>query len=260
MLRDRNGRFKREDQRPISHLVIPDCQCKPDENLDHLYWAGAYAAEHKPTAIINLGDMWDMPSLSSYEKRGSRYFEGKRYDKDIDAGNRGLYLFDQGLSGYVPERKVLLRGNHEFRIERASNEDPKLEGLIGYHDFNDNEFGWEVIPFLQPICIDSLWYCHYFQNPNTGQPYSGDIATMLKNIGFSFVAGHKQGLQMARRELCNGTIHTGLQAGSFYQHNEEYRGPQALSEWRGVLMLHEVRDGNYDLSSISLDYLRRRYG
>lgn len=259
MLRDKNGRFTRSDNEPISHIIIPDTQVKPDVNVDHLLWAGYYISEHTPDVVIHLGDHWDMASLSSYEKRGSRYFEGKRYDKDIECGNRALQLLDTGLRGFSPKRKILLRGNHEYRIERASNEEPKLEGLIGYHDFNDSQLGWEVIPFLKPICVDTIWYAHYFQSPNTNNPYTGDIGTILKNVGFSFVQGHRQGLQIARRELANGSIHTGIIAGSFYSHNEPYRGPQALSEWRGIIHLHEVRDGNYDLSTISLDYLRRRY-
>lgn len=265
MNRDRNGRFS-STAKPRTHMIIPDTQCKSDVNLDHLYWAGLYAAEKQPDVIVHLGDHWDMPSLSSYESRGSKFFEGKRYVLDVEAGNVGLDLFESGLvdeaspsSQYNP-RKVLLRGNHEYRIERAVNEDPKLEGLIGYHDFNDTENGWEVVPFLQPIKIDGLTYSHYFQSPGNGRPYSGSMDTILKNVGFSFVQGHKQGLSIGRRELCNGVTHTGIIAGSFYSHNEDYRGPQALSEWRGILVLHEVKDGNYDLMSVSLDFLRRKYG
>jgi len=72
--------------------------------------------------------------------------------------------------------------------------------------------------------------------------------------------GHQQGLSVAIRELADGTRHRGLVAGSFYQHSESYRGPQACYEWRGLLMKHEVSSGDYDLMEVSLNYLRRRYG
>ena len=53
----------------------------------------------------------------------------------------------------------------------------------------------------------------------------------------------------------------GLVAGSFYLHNEEYRDVQSNGEWRGVVVLNEVRgDGSYDIMPLSMDYLQRRYG
>lgn len=244
---------------PISHLVIPDTQCKPGVDLEHLYWAGRYAAERQPDVVIHLGDHWDMASLSSYEKRGSRYFEGKRYADDIEAGNQGLRLFEAGMGGWQPKRKVLLRGNHEDRITRAINEDPRLEGTIGYHDFNDDELGWEVIDYLSPVTIDGVTYCHYFYHPNTGRAYSGSVDNMLRNVGYTFTMGHQQGKRMGSRELGNGKTQRGLVVGSFYQHNESYRGPQAQSEWRGLIVKHEVADGDYDLMEVSMNYLKKRF-
>ena len=44
-----------------------------------------------------------------------------------------------------------------------------------------------------------------------------------------------------------------------YLHDEDYRGPQSNGEWRGILMKHEVRDGQYDLMEVSLDKLCRKY-
>lgn len=254
---------KMVNTKPVKHLFIPDPQCGPEDNFDHLEWAGMYAAEHESDVIINAGDHWDFASLSSYEAKGSKYFEGKRYKADVEAGNEGLRRFENGLAkrarpGWHP-RRVLLRGNHEDRATRAVNADPRLEGVVGFHDFVDIELGWEVHDFLKPVEIDSLHYSHYFYNPSNGRPYSGNIETMLKNIGFSFVAGHTQGLRWGRRELGNGQVQIGLIAGSFYTHDEPYRGWQARSEWRGLCMLHEVRDGGYDPMFVSIDYLRRRY-
>lgn len=242
-----------------THLVIPDTQCQPDEDLSHLYWAGRYAAERKPDVIIHLGDHWDYPSLSSYESRGSKYFEGRRYLADVEAGNEGLRLFEKGLGGWQPRRKVLLRGNHEDRVTRALNEDPRLEGVVGFHLQNDLELGWEVHNFLEPVTIDDITYSHYFYQPNSGRPYSGQIDTILKNVGFTFTMGHQQGLKWGRRELPNGNVQIGLIAGSYYTHAETYRGPQARAEWRGLIVKHEVGEGDYDPMMVSLRYLKQRY-
>ena len=65
-------------------LVIPDCQIKEGVPTDHLVWAGKAICEYKPDVVVNMGDFADMPSLSTHDKVGSKYFEGLRYKKDID--------------------------------------------------------------------------------------------------------------------------------------------------------------------------------
>ena len=256
----RDSREKLIDRTKPTYLIIPDTQLRPGVPNDHLYWAGRYTAERRPDLVIHLGDNHDMPSLSMYEQRGSKFHEGKRYRADIDAGNLGWERFEEGKGSFQPKRKIFLLGNHEYRIERAINADPRLEGVIGYHDFNAVDLGWEQIPFLEAIELEGIWFSHYFYARNTGRAYSGSMDSRLRTIGHSFVQGHQQGLQWGRRELNNGTAHVGLVAGSYYLHDEEYRNSQANNEWRGLIVMHEVGDGTYDPMMVSLDYLQRRYG
>lgn len=249
--------------KPARHMFLPDTQCRPGENLDHMEWAGAYAAEHEPDTIIHAGDNYDMESLSSYEAKGAKYFEGKRYKADIEAGNRGMEAFENGMAkraraGWKP-RRVFTLGNHEDRISRALNTDPRLEGVLGFHDFNLESLGWEVHDFLEPVEIDGVWYAHYWYARNTGRAYSGSVENRLRTIGHSFSQGHQQGLQWGRRELANSTAHLGLVAGSYYQHNEHYRGAQATNEWRGIVIKNEVRNGDYDPCFVSLAYLQGQF-
>jgi hypothetical protein len=49
-------------------------------------------------------------------------------------------------------------------------------------------------------------------------------------------------------------------AGSFYLHDEGYRGPQCNNEWRGIIVLNEVKDGDYDVMPLSMSYLERKFG
>ena len=164
------------------HLVIPDTQVKPDHPIEHLRWAGQYAADKKPDVIIHIGDHWDMPSLSSYDV-GTRSFEGRRYTNDIAAGIAGMEAFMEPIKEEQQRlirnkdkrwnpRMVFTLGNHENRIERAINADPKLDGLISYRDFQLEEFGWEVYPFLEPVIIDEIAYAHYFTSGVMGRPVS----------------------------------------------------------------------------------------
>ncbi len=240
--------------------VIPDTQCKPGVRLDHLTWAGRYLKEKKPDVIIHLGDHWDMPSLSSYDK-GKGSAEGKRVSSDIAAGNHGLELLTMHLGS---TERYILRGNHEQRMERYVNDNAELEGSIGYEAFNDRSLGWHPVPFLEPITVGGISFCHYFprsSDGNVSQTKRGAPsarAQLLREMQ-SCIAGHKQGLDLAIHTTGKRMIRS-IIAGSFYQHDETYLSAQGNHHWRGILLLHEVKNGNFNLLEVSLDYLKRRYG
>jgi len=249
-------------------LLIPDTQVKQGVPITHLTQIGEYIVDKKPDVIVHIGDHWDMPSLSSYDY-GKRCYEGRSYKADINAGNAGMDALMAPLVAYNKQqaktkhkqykpRLVFCLGNHEERIERAIEMDRKLEDLMGYHDFNLEKYGWEMHEFRKPVEIGGVHFAHYFYNPMTGRPWGGMPETRLKNVGHTFVMGHQQGLKHAIQYVSTGEARRALIAGSCYLHDEDYKGPQANHHWRGVIMLHEVKDGNYDLMEISLDYLRRR--
>lgn len=239
------------------HVVIPDTQIAPGLALNHIAAAGRYIADKRPDVVIHLGDNWDMPSLNSYEK--GEYHEGKRINLDIQAGNEAMRVLTKEIHrprGYTP-RLVLLRGNHEDRLDRLVRQDPKLRGVLSDATFESP--GWQVVPFLEPITIDGIMYAHYFYAPLSGRAYGGTVQYKLGKIHHSFTQGHVQGLDVGRVELPGGKRLRGLVAGSFYQHDEEYKGPQANCHWRGILVKNEVQDGDYDLLEVSLDYLLRKW-
>lgn len=245
----------------MRHLVIPDTQVKPGVPTDHLRWIGKYVMHVRPDRVISLMDHWDMPSLSSYDK-GKKAMEGRRYKDDIDAGNEAWELLTKPLrttrSGYRPDCHATL-GNHEERIARAVNSDAALFGTLGYHDLavSQDEM-WNLHGFLEPVLLDGVTYSHYFYNINTGRPLGGAVSNRLKTVGMSFTQGHQQVMDYANRPV-GRTRHHGLVAGSCYLHDEEYRGPQANAEWRGIVVKHEVENGDYDVMFVSLNFLCRKY-
>ncbi len=253
---------------PRTHIIIGDTQVKEGVPMAHLTWIGRYLVDRfagLDITIVHVGDHWDMPSLSSYDK-GKKEMEGRRYRADIAAGNKGFDLLCQPLARYNagrrrpwwPERHLLL-GNHEARISRACEEDAQLDGILSLDDLNAKEWGWKVHPFLEPVIIDGISYAHYFYNPNTGRPYCGEnLFTRLKTIGHSFTMGHQQGLQHAIRPV-GKTRHQGLVVGSCYLHDEKYLGPQGNKYWRGLVVCHQVEKGTYDAMFVSLDFLCRKY-
>lgn len=242
------------------HAFIPDTQVKPGINTDYCEWVGRYLADYKPDVIVHAGDHWDMPSLSSYD-RGRRKAEGRRYWEDVEAGNAAMERLLHPIRkrrGYNPEMHFCL-GNHEERIERHTEASPELHGTLGYHNLDLRD--WRTHDFLKPRMIDGVAYVHYVCNPMTGKPYGGQASTVLKNVGHSFVMGHRQVLEVATRQNpFTGRQQWGIIAGACYPHEEDYKGPQGNRHWRGMVILHEVSQGHFDPMFVSLDYLKRRYG
>lgn len=243
-----------------THLVIPDTQCKPGVPNDHLRWLNRYALDKysdKPLTVVHLGDHWDMPSLSTYDK-GKGKMEGRRYQADIEAGNQAFEILTDGWDTQPQWDKHFLFGNHEERILRAVNDNPQLDGLLSL-DSCITPPDWQRHPFLEVVKLHGVNYSHYFYHPRTGRPYGGDnVELRLKTVGASFVMGHQQGLLQGMRYSLGKQL-VGLVAGSFYQHDEDYLGPQANTHWRGFVVLHNVHDGEFDTMSVPLDYLCIRY-
>lgn len=253
----------------MRHLVIPDCQVKDGVNLDYLEKIGKYIVEKKPERIICIGDFADMESLSTYDI-GKKSFEGKRYVKDIAAAQEGMRRLFQPIRDfnakarqnkeklYKPDLTLTL-GNHENRINRAINDSPNLEGLVHIRDLEYSSFGWSVYDFLDVVILDGVAYSHYFVTGVAGRPASS-AAAQLRKTNMSCISGHQQGLQIATASRADGARLTSVIAGSCYEHDEDYLGPQGNKHWRGFLVLHSVDNGQFDLMPVSLEYLNRKYG
>lgn len=252
------------------HLIIPDTQIRPGDNTDFLERIGTYIVEKQPDVLVQIGDFADMPSLSSYDV-GKKSFEGRRYRTDIEASRAAMERLlnpilthnrrqaKNGKKQYRP-RMILTNGNHEDRITRAINSDPKLDGTLDLSDLGYEDYGWEVHPFLEVVTVDGIAYSHYHVTGVAGRPASSAQAQLNKKH-MSCVAGHQQGLQIATGYRGDGVRLTSIIAGSCYEHNEDYLGPQGNNHWRGLLVFHDVQTtGEFDIMPVSLKYLEGKYG
>ncbi len=251
------------------HLILPDLQIKPGCDVSYLSHIGKYIAEKEPDVIVQIGDAADMPSLCSYDV-GKKSFEGRRYRDDIRAvedafhqlmlpiRTHQLELKKNKKKLYIP-RMVITLGNHENRINRVVEGDPKLEGTISVDDLGFTAFGWEVFPFLDVVVIDGVAYSHYFTSGVMGRPVTS-AKMLVQKKHQSCVQGHIQNWELHREVRADGTPVIGLFAGSCYLHNEDYLGPQGNNYDRGLWMLHEVANGSFQPMYVSLAYLRKKYG
>lgn len=249
------------------YVLIPDTQVRPDVPLDHLAWVGQAVVDYAPDVVVHLGDHFDIPSLQQHDKPGALRTEGQRYSADIESGIKGGSMITDPInkeikrqsrnkSGWDPERHYLL-GNHEYRITRAAEAEPKLLGTIDIKHCKLD--GFKRHDFLQKVWLDGIVFSHYFQSNGSKFAIGGSIDNRLNKIGDSFAMGHQQGLTYGMRQYPTGDTRHGLVAGSCYLHREEYRGNQGQRHWRGIVVLNEVNAGDYCLMPLTLDYLCRRY-
>ncbi len=254
---------------PMRILVIPDCQVKEGVPLEHLSWAGQAICDYRPDVIVNIGDFADMPSLSTHDLKGSKYFEGLRYKKDIEVAKMAMKKLLKPLRDlqakqrknkekvYKP-RMLLTLGNHENRIDRAINNNPTLDGLISVEDLEYAK-DWEVYPFLHPVFVNGVGFNHYWPVGAMGRP-AGSAAAIINKLHMSCVAGHQQGKQVAYGKRADGKPICAIIAGSFYLHDESYMDRLSNRHWRGLLVMNEVNDGHFDELFLSIEYLERKYG
>ncbi len=241
--------------------ILPDVQAKHGVDFKHLAHIGRYFAEKQPEIIVCLGDFADMPSMSSYDEKGSKKAVGRTYKKDFAAAHRAMDTFMDQLTsapGYKPRLELVL-GNHEDRINRALNSDPRLEGTISMDMLRYEEYGWRVHPFLKTLTIRDIIFVHYLTSGVMGRPIQSAAALLTKKH-MSAVVGHQQGCLIANAQRGDGKQLTGIIAGSCYTHNEDFMGPQGNNHFRGFLMLHDVKPGGvFEPMPVSLSYMKKRY-
>lgn len=254
------------------HIVIPDTQLKHGVRTSHLVPAARYVAEKEPDHLQLLGDWYDMPSLSAWDKAGSKSTEGRRVHLDRDAGYKGLELFFGEIDrlGVEVPTVWLTEGNHENRLDRWLESDPKLDGAINRKTFYGwQDFGIKAAPMGKPMHKDGVTYCHFFDLNANGHTTGGrngqpTAAAQVRRVRGSSVAGHRQGYDIARLThpyARHGERETfAVIAGSFYQHHEKYRGPTDGYERHGIVVINELNGkGQGDPMFVSMRYLMESY-
>jgi len=248
-----------ESDAPETILVIGDPHAKPGVSQERFTWLGRAIADINPDHVVCIGDMADMESLSSYDV-GTLRFEGRRYKDDIEATREALALINAELGGWSG-RKHMTVGNHEHRISRIVNEDPKFDGFMSVDDLGYADAGWEVTPFKSVTSIAGTAFSHYFPSGIMGRPIGGvhPARAMIAKLHTSAVQGHSHLLSYHRESTPLGKDINALSAGCFFEHEEGYAGPANKMWWRGLCLLRDAHDGDFDLETISMASVKRRY-
>ena len=251
----------------LDKIIIADTQVHKGTPTGHLKSLSKYIWAHKPGSIVHIGDNWDLPSLSSYSTATEA--EGRRLKDDLESGTNALDIVmsevkirnEKAKKKKYSPKKHFVMGNHENRLNRFLGDNPALEGFFNLKK-EIEKMGWEVSDFLDPLWIDEVCFMHFMPNPESGRPVGGSIENKLNKFPHSFVHGHQQKYQIGRRQNLQGIPHFGVCAGSFYLHDEDYRGANN-TEIRGFLHLKAFKNRygklDHDVEFISMERLMEKY-
>lgn len=245
-------------------LVIPDSHAIPRFSNRRYDWLGHLINDLKPDVVVDIGDWWDMESLSSYDNGSTKAWKQLSYAKDLEAGldaQERMFSIIRRQKRKMP-RFIRTLGNHEDRISRAIHADPVLQGTIGLGDLQSKEYGWEQLDFLKTIDVEGVRFAHYFPTGVSGRPVSGENpATALLTKQFkSCVQGHSHLLDYAVRTTADGNRLMGLSVGCYLEEALDWADHTAHMWYECVCYLRNVENGAYDLQIIRLDALKKAYG
>ena len=248
-----------------THLVIPDPHGHPDHHNKRADYLGRFILDLKPDVVINLGDMFDMPSMNNFDT--GRKTWGRDYQADINAGCD----FDDRLwhplrhAKKKRPRSIFLVGNHEQRMSRILNDHPEFEGFMNWGDYDLERNYHEVVPYdgdTPGICfVDGVAYAHYHISGVMGKAIGGvhQGSAIVNKVGASATMGHTHTRNFFELRHHAGPTRLGLVAGVYQDYNSDWAGVRNAMWWRGVVVKRNVENGVYDHQWISLDALKKEY-
>jgi hypothetical protein len=250
-----------------THLFTTDQHAHYKHNNKRADYLAELVLDTKPDTVIFGGDLFDMPSLSSFDK-GRKAFQGRTYRADIDTGSDFLDRYFTRLRRAKKRlpRHVALEGNHENRLKKAINIQPELEGTIDFSDFGFDKYFDDVVEYdgntPGVITIDGIHYAHFFISGIMGRPIGGEhpAASLLAKQSESCSAGHSHLADLAIRTAASGRKNIGLLGGCYQDYDADWAGVTNRLWWRGCVLKRNVEKGVYDPEFISIDRLKKAYG
>lgn len=251
-------------------LVVPDPHAHPSFNNDRADWLGKFILDRKPDVVVNMGDTFDMPSLSSYDK-GKASFHGNSYEKDINAGLDFLDRMWRPIRNAKRKKpySVFLEGNHENRLKRVLESEPQLSGDrfgVSYANYQLRDYHNEVVYYKGQtpgiFTCEGFSFAHYVVSGVMGRALSSvhHAAALIDRLHSSCVVAHSHTVDYAVRNTVSGQTLTGIVAGVYQDYESQWAGYVNQLWWPGLVYLHGAEDGAASVEFISLGKIRTEYG
>ena len=171
----------------MSILVISDSHINPGNEHDAVdlwYRLGKYCTKTQPDLIVHLGDVADLSSQAwRVAARGSYTLE-----EEAKSVVNVLTAFEEAIEEYNRvQRKMKKKQYRPHKYLTLGNHDVR-NGVTVIEDIFTNE-GWEVIDYLEPLCLRGIYFCHCMAKGLSDQ-MCVSAQELLENWCCDIVVGH----------------------------------------------------------------------
>lgn len=243
-------------------VVYSCCHADPRFDNDRADLLGELIYEQRPDVVVDLGDAADMNSLCQHEV--SKLEPMTTYGDDIEAFLDFQSRVRAKFSRYHRKKPhwIWLEGNHEYRIRRALEADPRLDGAVSYDHlmldkwYDETYFYKNSAPY--PLVFENTVFAHFLTSGNYGNPMSSihHGYNLVKKTGMSTFVGHTHKRSHYMDEGMSGSPQ-GVVVGCFKGHEEYWAGQANNDWWHGVVVLHNFEKGRFDLEWYSLERMEK---
>ena len=240
-------------------LTIGDCHTNDTQDLSRFNLLNKFILDKRPDVIVFIGDFLTLQCLSAWDANKRALMEGKRYYKEIAAGNKALDMAFKNVE-YSPEI-IFIEGNHEDRLTRYLEKDPTFSGAVSVpKDLRLEERGIKFIPYREYYHVNGVGFTHIPFN-KVREIGGVNISRKASQVTVSSVIfGHTHNQELAH-VWKPGMPH--LQdiycLGAFFEEIEKYMEGRISEYWRGLSLLNMWKEGRYDVESFSLGRLDKMY-
>lgn len=251
-------------------IVYSCAHAEPDVSNERFNWLGDLIEDLKPDYVVDLGDGADMRSLNSFDTRNPKAIVAQSYQEDIEHYNDAQ---DRIWSRYKLTKKkrpwrIGFEGNHENRIRKALNNDPRLEGdkygisfshLQTDHWFDDYHPYHNSGPAIAEY--DGVSYAHFFSSGNFGSAMSGihHGYSLVQNRHSSSVCGHSHKRSLYFKDEARPGPSIGMVVGCYKGAEESWAGQAQNAWWKGVVVMREIEKGYFDPEFVSMKQIEKTY-
>jgi len=202
------------------YIIIGDCHLESGHEEDSAYTLVKKVIKSiKFDGLVNLGDHIDFSYISRYVDGLPGQTEGKRLKDDFTLLRDEFKFFKK----YCKE-VLFLEGNHEARVSKYLDGDPRLKGIFSLDDICKEE-GVEYVPVIkQPFkYLPDLFVTHGI---SFNKYFAAQIA---EKMGTSIIQGHAHRTQQFAYQYPTGERAIGFGLGTLGTTNPDYSAGQRIT-------------------------------
>lgn len=227
-----------------SWLILSDLQI-PFEDPKTLRAVEKYMAAHTWAGLLYIGDFMDFDFISSFNDQNLRATANRTFKQDYAYANKILDRHQLLIWENNPYAKfVMLEGNHEERVERFLDANPKMQGSVEVENgLRLKERGFEWIRSWSKGELYRIGKATFTHGLYTNQYHA---KKMVDAYGSSIFYGHTHDvMEIPRTHKGKQDIIVGQSIGCLCEYEQSYMKGKPSNWQQAFMVLHLLPNGNY---------------